>query len=176
MFKTGDWTPFGITGSASGDLLVILNKDDQSPKVVRYSSTGTVLQEIQYDSQCQPLYQEAWYIAENVNGDIIVTNYTKGIVTTVDRHGIFRYSYSGSDSSFHPLGMGTDSTGHVLIADYHNDKIHMLDRDGRFLRSIIPEGGIKCPRGLCMVGDGEMVIGECLTGRAKAIRFLEEKK
>ena len=56
MFTTGDWTPVGITGSASGDLLVCLLKGDQS-KVVRYSSTGTVLQEIQYDSQCQPLYQ-----------------------------------------------------------------------------------------------------------------------
>ena len=54
MFTTRDWKPYGIT--ISGDLLVCLRKDDQS-KVVRYSNTGTVLQEIQYDSQCQPLYQ-----------------------------------------------------------------------------------------------------------------------
>ena len=71
MFTKGDWTPFGITGTASGDLLVCLLTEDQSQsKVVRYSSTGTVLQEIQYDSQCQPLYQFAWYIAENANQDI----------------------------------------------------------------------------------------------------------
>ena len=55
ILTLGDWLPYGITGSASGGLLVCLRKDDQS-KVVRYSSTGTVLQEIQYDSHCQPLY------------------------------------------------------------------------------------------------------------------------
>ena len=57
MFTTGDWEPCGVTGSATGDLLVCLRKDDQS-KLVRYSSTGTVLQEIQYDSQGQPLLKE----------------------------------------------------------------------------------------------------------------------
>ncbi|XP_078322980.1 uncharacterized protein LOC144622230 [Crassostrea virginica] len=68
MFTTGDWRPYGITGSASGNLLVCLRNDDQS-KVVRYSSTGTVLQEFQYDSQSQPLFQHAWNIAKNVNGE-----------------------------------------------------------------------------------------------------------
>ena len=54
MFTTGILTPEDITGSTSGDLLVCLRQDDQS-KVVRYSSARTVLQIIQYDSQCHPL-------------------------------------------------------------------------------------------------------------------------
>nr|XP_022320064.1 E3 ubiquitin-protein ligase TRIM71-like [Crassostrea virginica] len=174
LFTTGDWSPRGITGSASGDLLVCLFKDDQS-KVVRYSSNGTVLQEIQYDSQCQPLYQKVWYIAENVNGDIIVTDYKKGIVIAVDRLGIFRYTYSKKDKEFYALSVATDSVGHVYVTDGEGDKIHMLDRDGRFLRYIIPEGGIEAPRAVCMVGDREMIVGECLTGLAKRINFLEEK-
>nr|XP_022324757.1 uncharacterized protein LOC111125344 [Crassostrea virginica]XP_022324758.1 uncharacterized protein LOC111125344 [Crassostrea virginica]XP_022324759.1 uncharacterized protein LOC111125344 [Crassostrea virginica] len=169
IFTTGDWKPKGITGSASGDLLVCLNKDDQS-KVIRYSSTGTVLQEIKYDSQCQPLYQWAFYIAENVNGDIIVTDYRMKKVIAVDRLGIFRYSYSGGKSA-----VATDSIGHVIVTDSIGEKIHMLDRDGRFLRYIIPEGGIKFPRAVCMIGDGEMIVGECLTGLAKRIKFLEEE-
>ncbi|XP_022321337.2 uncharacterized protein LOC111123347 [Crassostrea virginica] len=171
MFTTGDWSPYGITDSASGDLLVCLLKDDQS-KVVRYSSTGTVLQEIQYDSQCQPLYQWAYYITENVNGDIIVTDFKMKKVIAVDRLGIFRYSYSGGKSA---SSFATDSVGHVFVTDFNGDKIHMLDRDGRFLRYIIPEGGIKRPRAVCMIGDGEMIVGECLTGLAKRIKFLEEQ-
>ena len=51
----------------------------------------------------------------------------------------------------------------------------MLDRDGRFLRYIIPEGGIKAPRAVCMIGDGEMIVGECVTGLAKRIKFLEKQ-
>ncbi|XP_078327085.1 uncharacterized protein LOC111126286 [Crassostrea virginica] len=169
MFTTGDWRPYGITGSASGDLLVCLCKDDQS-KVVRYSSTGTVLQEIQYDSQCQPLYQLAWYIAENVNGDIIVTDYKMKKAIAVDRLGIFRYSYSGRKSA---SSLATDSVGHVYVTDFNGDKIHMLDRDGRFLRYIIPKGGIKFPRAVCMIGDCEMIVGECKTGLAKRTKFFE---
>nr|XP_034325703.1 uncharacterized protein LOC117689272 isoform X6 [Crassostrea gigas] len=169
MFTTGDWKPYGVTSAASGDLLVCLSIDDQS-KVVRYSSTGTVLQEIQYDSQCQPLYKKTNYITENVNGDIIVTDWGKKAVIAVDRLGIFRYSYP--DVTY--ATVTTDSIGHVIVTDYLGDKIHMLDRDGRFLRYIIPEGGINRPRSVCILGDGEMMVGESLTGIAKRIKYLEE--
>ena len=169
MFTTGNWRPYGITFSPTGDLLVCLRKDDQS-KLVRYSSTGTVLQEIQYDSQCQPLYQTAWYIAENVNGDIIVTDYKGKKVIAVDGLGIFRYSYSKNSTS----SVATDSDGHVYVTDFEGDKIHMLERDGRFLRYIIPEGGIKRPRDVCIFDDGEMIVGECMTGLAKRINFLKD--
>ena len=174
MFTTGDWTPYGITGSASGDLLVCLRKDDQS-KVVRYSSTGTVLQEIQYDSQCQPLYLGVWYIAENVNGDIVVTdfNYKKKQVIAVNRLGIFRYTYSEKESAFYPMGVVTNSFGHVIVTNFSGHKIHMLDRDGQFLRYIIPEGGIKYPRAVCRMENGEIIVGESVSCIAKGIKFFE---
>ncbi|XP_052697509.1 uncharacterized protein LOC128175722 [Crassostrea angulata] len=174
MFTTGDWVPYGVTSAASGDLLVCLRKDDQS-KVVRYSSTGTVLQEIQYDSQCQPLYKQVLYITENVNGDIIVTDWGKKAVIAVNRLGIFRYSYSGKDSTnFFAYSVATDSVGHVIVTDYNGDKIHLLDRDGRFLRYIIPGGRINRPRGVCILGHGEMIVGETVTGIAKRIKYLGE--
>uniref|UniRef100_K1QIG1 Uncharacterized protein n=1 Tax=Magallana gigas TaxID=29159 RepID=K1QIG1_MAGGI len=173
MLTTGDWDPYGVTSTASCDLLVCLRKDDQS-KVVRYSSTGTVLQEIQYDSQCQPLYKQAMYITENVNGDIIVTDWKKNAVIAVDRLGIFRYSYTEKDTKFDACSVATDSVGHVIVTDFHGNNIHMLDRDGRFLGYIIPEGGINKPRCGCILGDGEMMVGECRTGIAKRIKYLEE--
>ncbi|XP_052698681.1 E3 ubiquitin-protein ligase TRIM36-like [Crassostrea angulata] len=173
MFTTGDWIPRGVTSAASGDLLVCLRKDDQS-KVVRYSSTGTVLQEIQYDSQCQPLYNDVTYVTENVNGDIIVTDLEKNAVIAVDRLGILLYSYSGKDSDFKAVSVATDSVGHVIITDYKGNKIHILDRDGQFLRYINPEGKINRPRGVCILGHGEMMVGECFTGIAKRIKYLED--
>ena len=33
-----------------------------------------------------------------------------------------------------------------------------------FLRSIISEEGIKLSRAVCMVGNGELIVGETLTG------------
>jgi hypothetical protein len=173
MFITGEWEPYGITSTASDDLLVCLRKDDQY-KVVRYSSTGTILQEIQYDSQGQPLYEHPAYIAENVNGDVIVTDWMKRAVIAVDRLGIFRFSYSGRDDTFYATAVSTDPAGHVIVTDSRGNKIHMLDRDGRFLRYIIPHQGIKIPRDVCIVGGGEMFVGEMYNGVAKRIKYLEK--
>eukprot|EP00105_Crassostrea_gigas_P005205 XP_011418717.1 PREDICTED: uncharacterized protein LOC105321926 [Crassostrea gigas] len=172
IFTTGDWNPRGITSTASGDLLVCLYKDNQS-KVVRYSSTGGVLQEIQYDSLCQPIYSSPYYITENVNGDIIVTDWKKNSVIAVNRLGILRFSYSKEKNIFFASAVVHDSFGHVIIADYRGDKIHLLDRDGQFLRYIIPREGIKSPRALCIMGHGEMIVGEGWTGNAKKIKYLK---
>eukprot|EP00105_Crassostrea_gigas_P031329 XP_011454001.1 PREDICTED: uncharacterized protein LOC105346916 [Crassostrea gigas] len=169
MFTTGDWQPYGVTSAASGDILVGLRKDDQY-KVVRYSSTGTVLQDIQYDSQGQPLYKDATHITENVNGDIIVTDWKENAVIAVDSLGIFRYSYSGVKYS----AVTTDSVGHVIVPDFLGNKIHMLNSDGRFMMYIIPDGEIHRPRAVCIIGHGEMMVGECLTGIAKRIKYLED--
>ena len=93
----------------------------------------------------------------------------------VDRLGIFRYTFSGSNNDLNAISVATDSVGHVYVTDFKGNKIHMLDRDGRFLRYIIPEGGIKRPRAVCMIGDGEMTVGEEKTGIAKRLKFLQEK-
>ena len=176
LFETKDWNPFGITNTASGDLLLCLRKGDQS-KVVRYSSTGTVLQEIQYDSLCQPLYQLAWYITENVNRDVIVTDLKRNMVIAVDRLGVFRYSYSGQKRTSELSSVATNTVGHVFITDFRGDKIHMLDQYGKFLRYIMPHGQrIDHPGALCMLDDDELVVGESLSGLAKSIKFMEEQK
>nr|XP_022327550.1 uncharacterized protein LOC111126909 [Crassostrea virginica] len=175
LFKTKDWNPFGITDTSSGDLLLCLRKDDQS-KVVRYSSTGTVLQEIQFDSQCQPLYQLAWYITENVNGDVIVTDLKRNVVVAVNRLGVFRYSYGWKKRTSELSTVATNSIGHVFVTDFRGDKIHMLDQYGKFLRYIMPHGEkIDHPRALCMLDDDELIVGECLSGLAKSIKFMEKQ-
>ena len=169
LFTTGTWQPYGITATASGDLLTCLLKEDQS-KVVRYSSTGTVLQEIQYDSQCQPLYNIALYVAENVNGDIVVTDYKTKKLIAVDRFGIFRYSYSGKNKDFDICSVATDSVGNVFITDYEGEKVHLLDGDGHFIRYIVPDEGLSRPRAVSIIDD-ELCVGECKTGLVKRIKI-----
>lgn len=50
----------------------------------------------------------------------------------------------------------------------------MLDRDGRFLRYIIPDEGIKRPLAVCILGHGVIMVGESQTGIAKLIKYLQE--
>ncbi|XP_062580034.1 uncharacterized protein LOC134242042 [Saccostrea cucullata] len=177
LFSTGEWHPHGITCTAARDFLVCLRTTDQTEsKVVRYSSSGDVLQEIQYDSQYQPLFKDATYVVENGNGDICVADYDKKAVIVVDKFGIFRFSYTGNKASkekFDVSSLTTDSMHHIIITDYYKDKIHMLDRDGRFLRYIIPDQGIRRPRAVCVVREGELMVGECIKGMIKRIKYLQ---
>ena len=169
LFRIKDWKPSGITGTASGDILVCLSTKNQS-KVVRYSYTGSVLQEIQYDSDLKPLYRDTWHIEENVNGDIIVTEFD--MVVAVDRLGIHKYTYRGGYYSFDVRSIATDIDGNVFVADCDGDMIHMLDINGGFLRYIIPREGLQNPRAICMIGVGEMIVGEEKTGLVKRIKFM----
>lgn len=174
MFTTKGWRPQGIASTETGDLLVCLDLDDQS-KVVRYSITGKELQTIQYDSYCQPLYKSPLYIAENINGDIIVSDWKKDAVIAVNRLGVYRYSFSWETCKSFACSVATDSIGQVIVSDYNGIKIRILDKDGRFLRYIVLEDGIKNSRGLCTFGHGEIIVGECITGIAKRIKYLQQE-
>ncbi|XP_062580152.1 uncharacterized protein LOC134242136 [Saccostrea cucullata] len=152
-----------------------VSTDKTDSKIVRYSSSGDVLQELQYDYQYQPLFKKAVYAVENGNGDICVADWDKKAVTVVDKFGIFRFSYTGNKSSKEDINGGsltTDNMHHIIITDFQNDKIHMLDRDGRFLRYIIPDQGIETPRAVRVVREGELMVGECITGIIKRIKYL----
>ncbi|XP_062602504.1 uncharacterized protein LOC134264194 [Saccostrea cucullata] len=174
LFSTGEWIPDGITCTAARDFLVCLRStDDSQSKVVRYSSSGDVLQEIQYDSLHQPLFKWAIYVVEDCNGDICVVDWNKNAVTVVDKFGIFRYSYTGNKASkFKPCSLTKDSMHRIITTDFLYHKIHMLDRDGRFLRYIIPDQGIQRPRAVCVIREGELMVGECITGMIKRIKYL----
>ncbi|XP_062572008.1 uncharacterized protein LOC134233973 [Saccostrea cucullata] len=176
LFSIGEWNPDGITYTAAHEFLVcLLATDGSQSKVVRYSSSGDVLQEIQYDSLHKPLFKRAIYVVENGNGDICVLDLDKNAVTVVDNLGIFRFSYTGNKASKEKIKLcsrTTDSMHHIIITDFIGDKIHILDRDGRFLRYIIPDQGIQRPRAVCVIREGELMVGECITGMIKRIKYL----
>ena len=97
MFTTGILTPKDITGNTSGDLLVCLRQELSDTAVPvpcsrLFSTTRSVT-----------LCSSGNGTSENVNGDIIVNDIEKNNVITVDRLGIFRYSYSLPDSTLLPL-------------------------------------------------------------------------
>ena len=101
-----------------------------------------------------------------------MSEFKKNAVIVGKGLGIFRCEYSGKHRDFSVRSITTDSIGHVFVADLKGNKIHLLDRDERFLRYIIPDGGIEHPRAVCIICVGEMIVGESMTGVAKTIRFL----
>ncbi|XP_061193791.1 uncharacterized protein LOC133202033 [Saccostrea echinata] len=125
---------------SNGDLLVGMYNTDTNieAKVVRYNSTGEHIQTIQYNNNTgQRLYRSPSYITENSNGDVIVSDWSRGVVVT-DGRGKHRFSYRRppSGSELFPSGICTDALSHILVCDYNTHTVQILDQNGKFLSQI----------------------------------------
>jgi hypothetical protein len=171
------WTPLYVCSTSSDDLLVSMISDNETEyKVVRYSGS-TKIQTLQFDDQRRPLYSsngDIKYISENRNLDICVADSIASAVVVVNQSGILRFRYTGHPSNtkapFCPRGITTDSQGHILIADYSNHRIHIIDQNGQF-RRYIQNCGLRFPLGLCVDIEDNLFVAEHRDARVKKIKF-----
>nr|XP_022287961.1 uncharacterized protein LOC111100406 isoform X3 [Crassostrea virginica] len=140
------WIPRCVYCSpSSGDLLVGMRHTDtdtctDTGKVMRYDNTGKYKQTIPHDDNTpHTLYEDPWYITENNNGDVLVSDPFRRAVVVTSGEGVHRFSYTGppSGSELVPGGICTDVMSHILVSDHYTDTVHMLDRDGQFLSYVL---------------------------------------
>nr|XP_022307539.1 uncharacterized protein LOC111113541 [Crassostrea virginica] len=175
----GQWCPRGLCHSANGDLLVSMRSVDKTQsRVVQYSGT-TETMIIQNDRQGKPLFSVGIHyvllLTENGNGDICVADYIGKAVVVVNASGELRFKYQGNISpkpnykSFQPVQIATDVNQQILINDNACDLVHIINKNGNFVRYI----EYKCNGGLSIDPEHNLLAGNQKSGEIRIIRYLQ---
>jgi hypothetical protein len=147
---TSPWVPRCVHCSPTTGHLMVGMRDRGTAKVTLYNDQLHPVLSIQHDNTGQALYRIPCYVTENRNGDIIVSDWYRGVVVT-NRGGRHRFSYAGppSGSRLSPRGICTDALSHILVCDFNTHTVQMIDKDGHFLSLLLTQQhGIYKPWGL----------------------------
>jgi hypothetical protein len=178
---TSPWRPRCVYCSpTTGQLMVgvwMRNRGTDTGKVTVYSDQLQPVLTIQHDNTGHSLYEAPYYITENRNSDIIVSDWYRGVVVT-ERGGRHRFSYTGppSGSRLTPQGICTDALSHILVCDDKTHTVQMIDKDGHFLCLLLTpqQHGIYRPQGLNYDDKTHLLwVGSWYNNRVHVYRYIQ---
>ena len=175
------WTPEQLCCTRSGDILLnekfwiwVFRYIPKDNRIVRYHNNKKS-QEIDKDGNGVSIFMKgpgSLYMSENNNGDICVSDSNARSVVVVDQTGKVRFRYDGvparRKSPFDPKDIVTDAYNQIILTDYSNNCLHILNQNGQFLKCV--HGcGIENPKGLSLDSKGRLWVGT----KSKSIKIIK---
>ena len=160
------WEPCGLCCLHSGDIAVTFCDEG---RVVIYSMSGEVIKELD-----RKLFKSPCRVAQSkVNSDLYISEHRKVVALDKDYRVRYEYTGQGDGGYFIPRGLCTDNAGHVLIADYYSDRVHILDKDGQFLQYLLTrERGPMGPQRIDVDCEGNAWVGY-MRGDVRVVKYLQ---
>nr|XP_022312179.1 tripartite motif-containing protein 3-like [Crassostrea virginica] len=175
------WKPGGLCCTRSGDILVQVytgGGPQIKNKIIRYQGQNI---KDDNDGQGNSIFKDgkySLYMSENNNGDVCVSDLNADTVVVVDKTGRIRFRYDGTparrENSLDPRGIVTDALSQIIVADFNNNCLHILDQNGQFLRCV-DVCGLEGPSGLSVDSEGRLWVGSWNSGEIKVIEYLQNK-
>ena len=169
LCSTSPHSPWGICLNHKQQLVVCLGTS-----LAVYSADGrSKVVEFTQNRQGQPLFKNAYRVAQNGNHDYCVVDRDADTVLAIDAQGNLRWTYTGGPGreGFRPMNVCCDKHQHVIIADYNN-KVHLVDKDGLFIMHLMTKENVSCPWGLSVADDGVLWVGEQGSKKIHLIRYM----
>ncbi|OWF39705.1 uncharacterized protein LOC110464708 [Mizuhopecten yessoensis] len=166
-FATLNFIPRGMTVSDSREIYIcgverIPGKSESNRYlIVKMSEEGHVISDIDVAPH------DPHRIAVDSNGNMFFSdnNNSRREFVVMDSTGNVKVTYNAPpddplDNPFYPLGVTRDRYGHVLVSDWNNDCIHLLDKNGHFVRFLLSSGdGVECPSALGIDREHRLWVG-----------------
>lgn len=173
-------TPWGICVTPSNEVFVTLCQHVGSVgKVIQISSDKTIKQAIKNNNGERDLFTIPHFITQNKNKDLWIQDKGYHHVVVVNESGKGRFTYNGPtgvrmSSAFDPHDLSSTAEGNVIIADYANATLHLVDKDGQFLRYIMTSrDGLRGPYSLTKTINGVIWIGDNKQKKVFLVKNLE---
>lgn len=127
------------------------------------SLEGVIERTLSMEEHGEPLFFDPRYLA-TTKGDnqlILVSDFRKQSIIglTSDGQVKFKFQSSNGHRTLKPLGICSDRFGNIFVADYSRDEIVLLNKDGKYQRSVVTrEDEIDRPVAVDISRDGRLVI------------------
>ncbi len=116
------------------------------------------------------------YISTNEQAHIIVSDFNLNAAFVFDSGGKLMFKYLGNGAEGGqlkcPSAVCCDSFGNILVADFMNDRVHLLSKTGEFLGFLLTkENGITCPNFMTLDHENNLYVGQ-YGGEISVFRYL----
>jgi len=162
--------PRGVVVDQEGNYVVA---DSHNNRIQIFDSQGQFVRKFGSKGAGNGQMNGPWGVGLMSNGNIVAEK-SGNRLQIFDSQGNF-VRIVGAEQILNPYQLFVDSDDNILVADYSNSRVQVFHQDGTHIQSIRGQSSgtseIFGPEGVCMDGEGRIIVTECGQGGQRVSIF-----